>query len=78
MSPLFIVGPRGPSHGYVITYAFRHCIHVIREGCWLSVSLERPHMKWAKPYVLNLIVAMIVSLHNGIEVTKGYVNKKIC
>ena len=23
MSPLFVVGPRGPSHGYVITNAFR-------------------------------------------------------
>ena len=23
MSPLFVIGPRGPSHGYVITNAFR-------------------------------------------------------
>ena len=34
-------------------------------------------MKWVKPYVLNIIVAMNVSLRNEIEVTNGDVNKKI-
>ena len=33
-------------------------------------------MKWVKPYVLNIIVAMNVSLRNEIEVTNGDVNKK--
>ena len=35
-------------------------------------------MKWVKPYVLNIIVAMNVSLRNEIEVTNGDVNKKNC
>ena len=34
-------------------------------------------MKWVKPYVLNIIVAMNDSLRNEIEVTNGDVNKKI-
>ena len=34
-------------------------------------------MKWVKPYILNIIVAMNVSLRNEIEVTNGDVNKKI-
>ena len=34
-------------------------------------------MKWVKPYVLNIIVAMSISLRNEIEVTNGDVNKKI-
>ena len=34
-------------------------------------------MKWIKPYVLNLILAMSVSLRNGIEVTNRDVNKNI-
>ena len=34
-------------------------------------------MKWVKPHVLNIIVAMNVSLRNEIEVTNGDVNKKI-
>ena len=31
-------------------------------------------MKWVKPYVLNIIVAMNVSLRNEIEVTNGDIN----
>ena len=34
-------------------------------------------MKWVKPYVLNIIVAMNVSLRNEIEVTNGDINKTI-
>ena len=34
-------------------------------------------MKWVKPHVLNIIVAMNVSLRNEIEETNGNVNKKI-
>ena len=33
-------------------------------------------MKWVKPYVLNIIVAMTVSLHNEIEVTNRDINNK--
>ena len=34
-------------------------------------------MKWVKPYVLNIILAMSITLGNEIEVTNGDVNKKI-
>ena len=33
-------------------------------------------MNWVKPYIVNIIVAMIVSLCNEIEVTNRDVNKK--
>ena len=33
-------------------------------------------MKWVKPYVLNIIVAIGISLRNKIEVTNGNVNNK--
>ena len=35
-------------------------------------------MKWFKPYVLNIILAMSIALRNEIEVTNGDVNKKNC
>ena len=31
-------------------------------------------MKWVKPYILNIIVGMNVSLRNKIEVTNGDIN----
>ena len=31
-------------------------------------------MKWVKPYVLNIILAMSIALHNEIKVTNGDVN----
>ena len=34
-------------------------------------------MKWFKPYVLNIILAMSIALRNEIEVTHGDVNKKL-
>ena len=34
-------------------------------------------MKWVKPYVLNIILAMSIALRNEIEVTNGDVNEKI-
>ena len=33
-------------------------------------------MKWVKPYVLNIIMAMNVLLCNEIEVTNGDINNK--
>ena len=80
MSPCFVVGPRGPSHGHVITNATRKnelmvASYPCNEGrCWTRVSLERPYLKWVKPYVLNIIMAIGVSLRNKIEVIN---NKKL-
>ena len=82
MSPSFVVGPRGPSHGHVMTNASHKKDLMVASypcnegGCWIRVSLERPYLKWVKPYVLNIIMAIGVSLRHEIEVINGVINNK--
>ena len=74
MSLCFVVGPRGPSHGHVITNATHKnelmvASYPCNEGrCWTRVSLERPYLKWVKLNVFNIILAIRGSLR--IEISK--------
>ena len=84
MSPLFVVGSRGPSHGYVIMNAFRKndlmvASYPCQEGGMLDMCVIGATSHEVGPTLRSHInVDMSVSLCNKIEVTNGDVNKKNC
>ena len=82
MSPLFVVGSRGPSHGYVVPNAFHKndlmvASYPCNEGgvldmCVIGVTSHEVGQALRS----HIIVAMRVLLRNEIEVTNMDVNKK--
>ena len=83
MSPLFIVGSRRPSHGYVVMNAFRKndlmvVSYPCNEGEMLDMCVQgATSHEFGQALRSHIIVAMSISLRNEFEVTNGVSTKHI-
>ena len=83
MSPLFVVGSHGPSHGYVVTNAFRKndlmvASYPCNEGGMLDMCvIGATSHEVGQALRSHIIVAMSVSLRKEIEATNGVSTKKM-